>query len=654
MKGIACLLSLACGVAAGQTNPFSERLYPIFQTAGCPNCHNSNGVASATRLHFPDASASVDQMEAFGRSLVRLVDREHPEESLLLKKPTMRVAHTGGERIKPGSPEEATLVSWIRFLAAMPANEVTEALRYDEAGRTSERRKGAVLRRLTNSQYNNTVRDLLGDQTEPASEFPPEDFVSGFKDQYDSQNLSPILEEAYSDIAEKLAQNAFRNGDTHHLIPCTAGPSCRGQFVREFGQKAFRRPLDEDEKRRYLSLFNREKTFMAGAQLVVEAMLQSPNFVFRLDETSNPAWKGFATASRLSYALWDSMPDSELLASAARGELSSQEQIENTARRMLRDPRAQQAVNEYISEWLRFDRVLNSARDRRRYPKFSRETAVAMTEEARLFISDLIWNDHNFMDAFSASYGFVNADLAAIYGVPAPTQDFSRVAFPEQSERAGLLGQALFLALSAKPDDTSLTGRGLFVREQFLCQHVPPPPVGVNTNLAPSTEAHPQTNRARMSEHATNQFCATCHNLIDPIGVGFEKFDAVGARRDRYKLTFYGGHGEGRRPPKSVELDMDTKGWVAGIPDSNFSSPRDLGAILARTRQCQECMVKQYFRYVTGRVETPADIPLIQKVVEDFRKSNFRFQELIISLIRNREGLLDERNMYVANNHKAF
>src|SRR5262249_32959037 len=161
----------------------------------------------------------------------------------------------------------------------------------------------------------------------------------------------------------------------------------------------------------------------------------------------------------------------------------------------------------------------------------SRETAIAMTEEARQFISDLVWNDRNFMDAFTANYGFVNADLAAIYGVPAPAKEFERVQFRDDSERAGLLGQALFLALSAKPDDRSLTGRGLFGREQFLCQHVPPPPGGVNTNLAPGTEAHPLANRERMLEHVTNATCATCHNLIDPIGFGLEKFDAVGARR---------------------------------------------------------------------------------------------------------------------------
>jgi hypothetical protein len=401
-------------------------------------------------------------------------------------------------------------------------------------------------------------------------------------------------------------------------------------------------------------LFGREGDFMEGARLVVEAMLQSPNFLFRLEDTPRAAWKPYAAASRLSYALWDTMPDERLMGAAARGDLSTPGAIEKTARRMLQDPRAHQALDEYVSEWLRFDRMLTSSRERRRYRNFTRETAIAMTEEARRFIGDLVWNDRNFMDAFTAGYGFVNADLAAIYGVPAPSAEFQRVAFPPESERAGLLGQALFLALSAKPDDTSLTGRGLFVREQFLCQHVPPPPAGVNTNLAPSTEAHPQTNRDRMSEHVENKFCATCHNLIDPIGFGLERFDAVGARRDQYELLFRTGyHGGKRHEPKRVLLPLNTKGWVAGLPQSEFSSPRELGAILARSPQCQECMVKQYFRYVAGRGETPADGALIRRTLEDFRTSGFHFKDLIVSLIRNREFPEGEGTTHVASNHAA-
>ena len=653
VRVLACLICLLGAAAVGQTQVFRENLYPILTTAGCPACHNANGVASATRLHFPDAKASPDQIESFGKSLVRLVDRAHPEQSLLLRKPTMRIPHTGGLRIKPGSPEEAVLKSWIQTLSSLSGDELASALNYTDAQNKGAAATAVVLRRLTHSQYNHTVHDLLGDQSAPADQFPPEDYVNGFKDQYEGQNLSPLLAEAYSNAAEKLARNAFRNGDAKGLIPCKASAECRGKFIRTFGFRAFRRPLNADEERRYTALFSQETDFLKGAQLVVEAMLQSPNFLFRLDETSRPDLKPYAIASRLSYTLWDTMPDTALMDAAKRGELATASGLETTARRMLKDPRAHQALDEYVSQWLRFDRVLTSSRDRRRYPQFTHETAVAMTEEAREFISDLVWNDRNFMQAFTADYGFANTELAGIYGVPAPARDFERVSFPAESERAGLLGQTLFLSLSSKPDDSSITGRGLFVREQFLCQHVPPPPAGVNTVLAPTSEAHPQTNRERMAEHVGNKFCAGCHNLMDPIGAGFEKFDAIGARRNNYSIFFYpASHGKHQKP-KEVQLSLDTNGWVAGIDGAHFSSPRELGSVLAKTPQCQECMVKQYFRYVSGRPETPADYPVIQKVLTDFRNSQFQFQELILSLVRTWGPPGSEGAVNVARDYKA-
>src|SRR5262249_21228930 len=220
---------------------------------------------------------------------------------------------------------------------------------------------------------------------------------------------------------------------------------------------------------------------------------------------------------------------------------------------------------------------------------------------------------------FTARYGYVSAELAPIYKVPPPVKEFERIEFTPESERAGLLGQTLFLAMTAKPEDSSPTARGLFVREQFLCQHVPDPPPGVNTNLPPPTEAKPQTNRERMSEHATNPSCATCHHLIDPIGFGLERFDAVGARREKCQLACPKGRrgegGEGRRGRmKTVDLDIDPTGYVAGIVNSEFTSPSQLGGVLAKSAQCQECVVKQYFRYVTGRIETPADRGLIRKI----------------------------------------
>jgi hypothetical protein len=371
-------------------------------------------------------------------------------------------------------------------------------------------------------------------------------------------------------------------------------------------------------------------------------MLQSPNFLFRLEETSNPKLKPYATASRLSYALWDSMPDGALFADAARGDLD----VDKTARRMLADPKAHQALDEFVSQWLRFDRVLTSTKERRAFPNFTPETAIAMTLEARSFVSDLVWNNRNFTELFSAPYGFPNGDLARIYGVEPPANDFDRVAFPANSGRAGLLGQAMFLTLTTKPDETSPTSRGLFVREQFLCQHVADPPPGVNTNLPPVTEAKPMTNRDRLAMHTENKTCAGCHNLVDPIGFGFEKFDAIGQRREKLKLTFGQTFGEAKnaqRKVATIELDLDTRGQVAGIPNSAFTNPKELGDVLAGSPQCQECVVKQYFRYVTGRTETPADRPLIRSVLEDFRRSGFHFQEMIISMMLRGEDVARNR-----------
>lgn len=634
------LLTLTATLAPGaDTVPFSKSVYPILEEAGCRACHNPDGVASATRLQFPEQSALPEQIEAFGKSLVTLTDAKNPENSLLFRKPTMRITHAGGQRIQPGSPEEVALRAWIDRLIQLKGDELSAALRYreQEAAGGGARRPAVALRRLSHSQYNRTVRDLLGDRSLPANQFPPEDFVNGFKNQNVAQTLSPLLEDAYSAAAEKLARAAFRNGDTHGLIPCTPSDNCRVAFINAFGAKAFRRPLSGPEVKRYEVLFQKGRTFLDGAQLVVEAMLQSPNFLFRIEDTARSDWKPYAMASRLSYALWDSMPDEPLINAAARGQLDTQEGIARSARRLLDDAKAREAIDEFTSQWLRFDRVLTSTKERQSYPQFTPDTAIAMTHEARRFVSDLVWNSRNFMELFTAPDAYPNGDLARIYQVEAPVEDYAKVPFPSNSERAGLLGQALFLTLTAKPDDTSPTARGLFVREQFLCQHVADPPPGVNTNLPPVTQARPVTNRERLAMHTTDKACAGCHTLVDPIGNGLEKFDAIGQRREKLKLTFGRVFGEAaserRAATTSVELPLDTTGQVAGLPNSAFSSPKELGAVLAASQQCQECIVKQYFRYVTGRTETPADRPLIRRVLEDFRRSGFQFREMVISMV---------------------
>jgi len=641
----------------GQTT-FVSTLYPIMEKAGCRNCHNPNGVASGTRLHFPDEDVPLSRVEVFGRSLVELVNRDNPEQSLLFLKPTGRIAHTGGQRITRGSPEEAILKQWIDYLAKMSGPQLEEARHYkEEEAAGGGKPPVVVLRRLTNSQYNNTIRDLLKDTSNPANNFPPEDFVNGFKDQYDALTVTPLMAEAYGNAAEKLAADAFLRGDYHGLIPCKPAsdndPACRTKFIKTFGRRVFRRPLEPEEVARYANVFRSEKQFLKGAQTVIEAMLQSPDFIFWLDETPNLKWKPFATASFLSYSLWNTMPDDALLDAAGRGELDTAAGIEQMTRQMLADPRAKDGLESFVSEWLRFDRVLGAARERRVYPLFNADLATAMTAEALRFVGDLVWNDRNFMQVYTANWGFPNSSLAAVYKVPPPAHDWDRVTFPDDSERAGLLGQALFLTLTGKPDETTPTGRGLFVRQQFLCQEVPPPPPNVDTNLPPFDESKPLTNRQRMSAHATDPVCASCHNLIDPIGFGLEKYDAIGGRREQQKLLFFpAGHGLAARraKPKEVLLDIDTTARVAGIANSDFASARQLGELLARTPQCQDCIVKQVFRYIAGRTITPADRPAVNRAVEAFRKSGFNFKSILVSLAKERDILFEGR-LNVASNH---
>jgi DNA-binding CsgD family transcriptional regulator len=352
-KRFAFAFLIALSPSSAQDAPFGEGLFQVLEKSACRSCHNPDGVASVTRLQFPEPDATPAKIEAFGRSLVTFIDRDRPQASLLLNKPTNRTPHAGGERIKPGSQDEAALKAWVERLTQLSGQELAMALKYrdEEAAGSGHVRIRTELRRLTHSQYNNTVRDLLGNQTAPANQFPPEDFINGFRNQFQAQGLSPLQIEAYSSAAERLAGNAFRGGDTHNLIPCKPSPACRARFVREFGLKAFRRPLEPAEQKRYEALMARERDFLQGAQLVVEAMLQSTNFLFRLEETSDPKWKPYVTATRLAYAIWDSTPDAQLLEAAARGDLNTPQGVEKASRCMLDHTRAREALDEFVSQY---------------------------------------------------------------------------------------------------------------------------------------------------------------------------------------------------------------------------------------------------------------------------------------------------------------
>ncbi len=650
--GCLIFLALAFPQFAQQPAPvderfFAEKLYPILEKAECRMCHNDNGVSSATRLQFPAPEAKPENIRIFGLKLSVLVDRNHVEKSLLFNKPTLRIPHTGGERIPKGSPEEAVLQTWVTYLAKLSDTQLQASI--DRLSARQHPLTGAgVLRRLTVSQYNNTVRDLLGDYTRPADQFPPEDVLNGFTNQVEGQSVSPLLAEAYTIAAEKLASNAFRRGDSQGLIPCKpvspGDAACRDQFIRKFGLRAFRRPLTGTEVAKYADLFGHaasgQRDFLAGAKVTVEAMLQSPGFIFHLEAGPSGQSRQYGVASKLSYFLWDTMPGAELFHAAEAGELGSAEAIGRVARRMLDDPRAKRSFEVFLAQWMRFDRVMSAVRGRA-YPDFSASLLPVMTEETTRLFDHLVWDDGNFMEMFSADYTFISTRLAQLYGFPAPAEEFGMVKYPAGVLRAGVLGHAGLLTLTGNQTDTSPTARGLFVREHFLCQNVPPPPPGVDTNL-PAVTNKPLTNKERLQMHLTNPSCAACHTLIDPIGLGFERYDNIGRYREklsvRTQLERDSVTGK-PRPPQQFQLDLDTTAHIQGIPHSEFSSLKELGNILANDSTCQRCMVKQIFRYAAGRHEVESDQPHIDALYETFRKSGFRFKDLILALVTSQPFL---------------
>ncbi|MCA9126216.1 MAG: DUF1592 domain-containing protein [Planctomycetales bacterium] len=624
-------------------NFFTRTLYPLLQAAECNLCHNDNGVATDTDLQFPETSANPDRVEAFGYQMLSLVNSEHPRESLLFLKPTNRVEHEGEERIKRGSPAESALLAWIDYLASLSEDEIERArARIEQAQQASVGR--LQVRRLSHSQFNNAVHDLLQDQTLPANRFPKEDFVRGFKNQSEGQSISPLQAESYSKAAERLAIAAFRGGDWLGLYPLnpmsTDDRQAASAFVSSFGTKVFRRPLSDEEVAQYTELFiadaKSKDDVLAGGRIVVEAMLQSPHFLFRIERGPDSPYRQYELASRLAFFLWDTTPDDQLLQAARDGRLATRQQVAEIARSMLADPRATKSLEEFLAQWLRFDQVLEATRDRQ-FRQFNSEVAAAMVEETTRLFNYLVWQNHNFMEFFTANYTFLNSDLANLYGFPPPPEEFSRVDYPPDSGRAGVLGHGSFLVATSKPAETSPTERGLFIRNKILSQEVPAPPPGVSATLPEITEERPMTNRQRLNVHLNSDACSSCHRLIDPIGFGFEQYNPIGAFSEKMVVRIEGQE-------DALQLALDTSAQVQGIDNSQFSTPKQLGIILASSEVCQKAVVKQLFRFAFGRQETVDDEQVIERLLRDFQASEFRFQELIMSLVTSDLFLQDAKD----------
>jgi hypothetical protein len=480
-------------------------------------------------------------------------------------------------------------------------------------------------RRLTRDEYDHTVRDLLGDTTQPGRAFPPDEALGSFGA---GTAVSLLQTELYASAAETLAANAV--ADLPALLPCDPAivgeDACAREFVAQFGRRAYRRPLDDGEIETLFGLYAATAPldgFAASIELVITAMLQSPSFLYRV-ELGQPTGGEIVPltdheiATRLSYLLWTTTPDDVLLDAADAGELSDAEGVEAHARRMLEDPRAHDAVSSFFRQYLGISDLADDGRDETRYPQWTPALARRMQRETMEFVDHVMWEgDARFETLFTASYTFVDGDLAAAYGIDGVTgTSFVRVELdPEQ--RSGLLTMPALLAALSNPDQSSPVYRGKFVREQVLCQMLPSPPDGLAIS-APDPDPS-LTTRERFEQHRTDESCAGCHRLMDPIGFGFERYDAIGLWRET----------EGGLP-------IDDSGEIAGSRDADgpFQGAVELSHRLARSTEARECFATQWFRFGLGRAETEADACTLAQVHAAFEASDGDVLETIVAIAR--------------------
>jgi hypothetical protein len=483
----------------------------------------------------------------------------------------------------------------------------------------------APLRPLTRFEYNNILRDMLGDTSEPARAFPPENEVEGYRTNANANHANPLLVQSYLTAAESIAASAVQSR-LQTVAPCGEGAdplACGRNFISGFAGRAFRRPLTDAEVQpltRVFELGNGE-SYAKGVELVIQAVLQSPQFLYRVDslraptpETGAIALGGYEMASRLAFTLWGSVPDQELLAAAEGGHLLTPADVEREARRLLADKRAHDIVRDFSEQWLDLSRLDGAVRE---------GTALdvnVLNASLRLglthFLDDAYFGaEGSFQRLFTDPTVWINGTLAEVYGGSAPVEGFTSQTLPEP--RAGLLTQPALLALLSHSDQTAPVIRGVFVRERILCLPVAPPPPTVNA--VPPDPDPTATTRERFRQHTEQEACAGCHRLIDGVGFGFERYDQLG----RYRAVENG-------------LPVDESGEVVASSedtlDGPFSGAAELAERIAASPRARDCLATNWYTYAFGRKDQPADACSLTQLKERFRSSGGDLKELMVGL----------------------
>jgi hypothetical protein len=488
-----------------------------------------------------------------------------------------------------------------------------------------------MLRRLTRTQFRNALRDVFGVEAD-ISQLEADSWNGNFAVVGAATTTSSERGvEQYHAAVEKAVDAVFGDAaKSSQFIGCAPtgllDDACIRGFIQALGRRAWRRPLDAAEVERLVVVATTASTELAssveGARWATVALFTSPNFLYRpeLGAASTGGslrFTGYELASRLAFLIWNGPPDVALLDVAESGMLATADGIRLAAERLLDAPAGRQAIGAFAEEYMRLDRIAAQAKEPTQFAEYGPALQAAMARDMRDTWELLAFDDRaSVLDLFSTTKVVVNRELAELYGLDAAGLDSSTyrtLSLPADGPRIGILGKAGFLSQLANQKEGSPTLRGKFMREALLCTPVHPPPGDVDVVLDDPLPGQPQTKRQRLEMHRTNEACAGCHSLMDPLGLPLETFDAIG----RYRTTDHG-------------LPIVTSGDFDGKP---VADARELGLAAAGSASVAQCILRKYYAYAVGHTPRDVDGSVLNALAVSFETSGYKLRELVLDLV---------------------
>ena len=561
----------------------------------CVGCHVSGGLAEDTRLLLTP-SATDDNIETLS-SLAFVVE---DDGYLLWLKPTGQhvTGHVGGEVLPYGSAEAEALSLFIgRANGVIDDCEVefdptTEVLDCTTAS-AGER----LLRRLSHVEYDNSIRDIFGIESNWGDAFAPDNVVHGYNNNAAALKVSSLLADQYMNAAEEIA-NQVMYSRANEILSCPVTErnlACAEDFLLDYGRRIFRRPLSASEMEQYLSFFEDiyyEDGFPEALEWTIAMLLQSPHFLYRSelgvgDGTGHFELTSWELATELSYLLWQTTPDQTLLSLAADGQILDPDILQNQVASMLLDPRANQTIVSLSQQWLSLNLLPIVPREGE-YEVLTDEIRVQMAMEIEKMMVAAFSDNITLRELLTADHSFMSEELALYYGLGFQPQNldedgFRRMDLSNDSHYGGLLTQGALLTVHALPSSSSPVHRGVLIRERLLCQELPLPPANLDTS--PPAMDPSKSTREKYEAHSVEPACSGCHDLIDPLGFGLEHYDGIGRWR-----ALDGIH------------EVDASGVVTGIAngDVSFDGVKEMSSVLAEQPEVSQCFVQQWYTYGFG------------------------------------------------------